>query len=790
MRNRKFLAVIICFLLIFSTACKKEGSAPITEGYTYQKQSADKLYFYSSDSSLNLFLNDFYQRHSRSEEETAINAMQLGDGGTGWKSWEAMSLVWFDSTSTNFRQDSFSVLKQWIYSAPVDEYGYCWSAMAGLEQVDRAPGNQTFGMGWPFPNYDGSGYYDWEFNGYVADDTEGWSVETDGNLKLSRIGDGLWSNKIENSSHITFSYDLGEFGMQTSENPFLEMDIRWCVDGLFEQNDVDDVYVSWKVKGSDEWYTAKQSEYTARAVPITANYANHIYMPLYLHKNWGVDNEITELKVSLKAKPGKTINGEVNLNCIRANYDSRQIDNGFNLIDATKLYYEFTGDKKVLEDALARCRKIIMFMIYNMGGESGLIDLSNFVGHNGGVIADGVSQTIASSYWDVISLSPKSVYAQVLYYQSLQDVAFLEEYAEKEGLSVEKPSIKLFDGERITYDLTKEDLKVLAKKVAYKVQQPVNKSAQTGYFDTEKGRFIEGFNLHGNVVDYGSTIFNNMVVSAGMATKYQSERVISWISGERVIQSDNAKGFVGNANEYLNFGIYDYEFAPRTTTVKNAEQYTTGHFSEAGKTFGASCQDGGAILFTSYYDLMARIKTRGVEDAYARLKQIRDWYLKVYNYSSKNGYGGAQFYRGYYNSEVGIPLQGMGVAGCLGLDSEFLENAIVYSIIPFGLFNLKSEGVKNLSVEPNLPSELSFLRMENLMYNGVRYDLEAGQDYVILESVRGNTDGMKCTLRIKTTSQSPKVYCNGKELSASQYTVSNGVVTITVDFRAQKIQVK
>lgn len=785
MKKRISLIALICALLVCFTGCASQ----IKVGYTYQKQSEDKLYFYSSDQSLDLFLNDFYDRHSRATDEKAINAMPLGDGGTAWKAWESMSLVWFDSTSTNFRKDSFNTLKHWLYSAPVDDYGYCWSAMACLEIVNQAP-YQTFGMGWPFPNYDGSGYYDWEFNGWQAGDTEGWQVETDGDLTLSKIGEGVWANKISDSTQISFTYDMGKNGVSTDYMPFLEMDIRWCFDGLFTQNDVDDIYVSWQIVGSNEWYTAKQSEYCERTVPITASYANHIYMPLYLHKNWGRDNKIKTLKISVKAKQGATLTGEVNLNCIRGNYDSRQIDNGFNLVEAARLYYEFTGDRQVLEDTLNRCRKIVMFMVYNMGGEYGLIDLSNFVGHDGGVIWDGVSKTIASSYWDVLSLSPKSVYAQVLYYQTLQNLVYLEKCAKEEGITIENPTIKLFNGGTIDYSLTQEDLTLLAKKVASKVQQPVDRVNKTGYFDQEKGRFIEGFNMHGEVVDYGSTIFNNMVVSAGMATNVQAKSVTDWINGDRIIQGEDAKGYKGDLNDYTNYGIYDYEFAPRTTTVKNSEQYTAGHFSEAGKEYSASCQDGGAILFTSYYDMMARIESRGIEDAYQRLKGIRDWYLKVYEYSKQNGYDGTTFYRGYYEVGQGINLQGGNTAGSLGLDTEFLENAIVYSVVPFGFFNLEGVGVKNLSVSPSIPQELTFWRMENLMYNGVRYDLEAGKDYIILESVRGNTSNMKLTVNLKTDSSEPKVYVNGSLLDESKYTVKNGVVTLTVDFKAQKIQVK
>ena len=98
MKKRNGIIATTCALLVLFTGCVGTNSQP-TVGYLYQKQSKNKLYFYSSDAKLDTFLNDFYLRHSRSEEETAINAMQLGDGGTAWKAWETMSLVWFERTS-------------------------------------------------------------------------------------------------------------------------------------------------------------------------------------------------------------------------------------------------------------------------------------------------------------------------------------------------------------------------------------------------------------------------------------------------------------------------------------------------------------------------------------------------------------------------------------------------------------------------------------------------------------------------------------------------------------------
>ncbi len=769
--------------VLFLTGCSKLTTTQNV--YDYKKQSEDKLYFYSSDAELDLFLNDFYERHSRRNADTAINDMQLGTAGTAWKAWEALSLVWHDSSSLNFRQDSFSLMKKWLYTAPVDDYGYAWSSNTALENAEESPYNNVFGMGWPFPNYGGAYEFDWEFNTYRND--EGFKLNGTGNVE-GQIGDGMFHVEVENSDRISFEKDLTAELMNTQDTPYLEFDIRWCFDGTFTENDVDDIYVLWQNTKSDKWHQVKVSECTALSTDITAVYNQHIYMPMYLLDEWGDNNTIKALKIQVRAKEGKKLSGEVNLNYVRGNYDSRHIDNGYNLLEATKLYYEYTNDETILKDMLNRCRRVVMFMAYNLDGADGLVDLSNFEGHDGGTISDGVAHTIVSSYWDILSLSPKSLYAQVLYYQSLKDLIYLELAAQDIGLELDAPSIKLFDGGTKTYEWTTKQLQEMADTVKSEVQKPVDRDNKIGFFDTEKGRFIEGFNMHGDVVDHGSTVFNNMAVAAGLATDEQGKKVLEWINGDRVVEGDMASGHEGDPTDPENYGIYDYKFAPRTNTLKNTQQYSTGHASAVTTPFAYSCQDGGAILFTTYYDLMARMRVNGVQNTYERLSEIKDWYLDVYEFSAEE-YGAAQFYRAYYLNE-GITMQGGGIEGTVGIDTEFLESAILYAIVPMAFFKLESKSAKELSVSPSLPDELEFWRMENLMFNDVKYDLEIRENGVILESVRGNTEGMKLCVKLETESKEPKVYVNGVELAKDNYTVSAGSVEVTVDFAAQYIEVR
>lgn len=792
---KKILSIILAALLLFSlTACGDDSLGK------YEKKSENELYFYSSDDTLDTFLNDYYKRHSRSSLDYAINAMELGSADSSWKDWESMSLLWFDSTARNFRRDSFSLIRQWIYNVPVDDYGYVWTADKS-EKVTESPQGNNFGMGWPFPNYGSNPQNDWEFNSNGV--AEGWEHFSNGTSTTApkTIGaveyyvySGMYSFYTENATEVGYVKDVSGTPnaslFQTADNPFLEFDLRWVVDGgSFEDGKIDDIYVSFKTTDSSDWITVKQSEFGERSIKTADFYSDHVYMPMYLNQNWGKDKTVTAIRIAIKAKAGKIFDGMFNLNFVRANYDSRLIDNVFCFVSALKQYFEFTGDKQVLKDNIARYRKAVLFMVYNLEGQSGLVDLSKFVGHDGGVIGDGTGKTIESSYWDVLSLSPKSIYAQVLYYETLQCAIFLENALAAQNITVAWPTIKLFRTQSADFNLSVEKISALMEDVKANVQKPVDTASKTGFYDKNTGRFIEGFNMHGDVVDYGSTIFNNMAISAGLATDEQAKSVCKWINGDRKIEGDNAKGYKGkDMDDPDNCGIYDFEFAPRVTTKKNYSQYTQGHANEAKLVYGTSCQDGGAILYTSYYDLMARFKTNGIEDAYKRLTGIKEWYKKVYDYSAED-FGATDFYRAYYD-DLGITLQGGNKAGSLGLDIEFLENAIVYSFVPFAFFGLEGTCDGCLSVTPSLPKDLKFWRMENLMFHNVRYDLQIGKKYVLIESVRGNTLNENIVLNFYYKGKNPSVYIDGEKIDKADYVFANNTVTVKTGFTAKKVEVK
>jgi len=471
------------------------------------------------------------------------------------------------------------------------------------------------------------------------------------------------------------------------------------------------------------------------------------------------------------------------------------------LLNAGKYHYEFTGDKKVLAENINRYRKTTQFLLTHLSGYSGLIDTGYFPGHEG--TEQGVGTSIGNGYWDILSTPRTSLYSNIYFYKAVQAMAYLEKAAEDLALDVEKPTVLSPDGKSsIEYKETSQTLNAILQKIKEKIQEPVNESAKTGFWDENKGRFIEGFNAHGEIIDYGYIMFNLEAVAAGIATQGKGEKIMGGVSGERIVEEDvqsyeqdYATGYKGTAVQedgsisiMGTLGIYDFEFAPRSSTVKNYNQYVW----EWGGTndFGGQVQDGGAIMYVSYYDIMSRIKVRGADDGFSRLKGIQSWYEKVTacakSYNVGEDLPHDQFYRVYYG-DLGIAMQGGGPAGGIGLDAEFLESALLYTTVPYGFFGLKSVERNTLEITPNLPSSLSYWKMENLTFNQVRYDLTIGENFAQIDYVRGVTEDISVNVNLKKPKGKFKVLVDGKK--TSDYTVKNGYVTVNAPLRASKIEI-
>ena len=132
-------------------------------------------------------------------------------------------------------------------------------------------------------------------------------------------------------------------------------------------------------------------------------------------------------------------------------------------------------------------------------------------------------------------------------------------------------------------------------------------------------------------------------------------------------------------------------------------------------------------------------------------------------------------------------MQGAGTAGGIGLDEEFLESALLLATIPYGFFGIDSSNYNVLSITPSLPSSLNWWKMENLRYHDVNYDLSVGKDFVQISYVKGFPTGLQISVTLPKA-EGQQVYVDG--VATTDYVTQGNMVTVTVPFKACKVQVK
>lgn len=790
---KKIIAILFAVVMgVFALLC---GCAPSDPGEdpnknmndfdfnTNEKESENFVKFVSTQGDFDDFINDYLHRHLR-YDDYRIGPLALGDSVMFNKEWESLALMWFDSTtsSEDITDDRFDKIKTWISNVTIDKFGYVWAITGGgLDDTTTAAG-QFFQQGWPFPAYNtnGNGGRGYEFN---RNDSN-WTT----NAATNVVDGGLWKTTYRGKGELTFDAP-DTVNASTLKSPFVELDIRIADRNAFgKDSSVGDIAVRWRTSedeaaGTTEGYPHEVRQSSFATIPteeIGASYVQHLYFPMYLHDAWGWDNgvTITGLQIAVIPKDGQEMNISADINYVRLNYDTRQSNNAVLMLTAAKNYQEFTGDIETLKRNLPRYRQAMQFMLGTLGGkENKLIDVSYFAGHDGVVLDDRGRATnghgIGNGYWDLLGFPGVDFYSNVYYYKALKAMAYLESIAEQNDLDVGKTTVYsgANDGTTETYSETSESLNALAEETKKEIQEY--------FWNEETGRFHMGYNQddpnHEKPIDYGYIIFNQEAIVAGIPTAEQEKSIMSWINGDRIVSGDTSQGA----------DIYKFRFAPRTSTLRNETQYFWG-WNSRNTPFGMQVQDGGAVLYTSFYDLLSRIKVLGVENAWERFNEIRDWYEDV----QAAGGEGTRFYREYYEQlgDDSQTLQGDNTAGGLGLDSEFLENAILYATIPYGFFGLGSDAAGSLKVAPNLPDEQKFWEIENLMFNSAKYDLRITNSSVELWSVRNAKADMTLTAQFKKPEGAFTVVVNG--VQTTDFTEKDGYIYVTMPFADGYISIR
>jgi len=243
-------------------------------------------------------------------------------------------------------------------------------------------------------------------------------------------------------------------------------------------------------------------------------------------------------------------------------------------------------DPKTKESVLDKARRAMDYQIKTLGGETGLLTITD-------PEIDGTPGSKGDNYWDFWLFGGKSAYDNAYFYESLRWMAELEEAVGNGGRAREL-----------------RELRPLVKK-----------RFNETFWDEGKGRYIGWIDSGGKTYDYGFTFVNLPAVAWGLADEARAKKIFDWLDGRRVVAGDTSTGK----------NIYSFGFAPRSNTIDastlSPQMINTWNGAlkpqpGGNAAFGEQVQNGGAIFYTSYYDLMARLRSGGIAYAMGRMDGI------------------------------------------------------------------------------------------------------------------------------------------------------------------------
>ena len=784
---KKLLPVVLSATLLFGVAgCGSKETGEKYEPYDYQLKHVsvdDIVHFFSSDSRFDSFMNEFFMRHMR-YNDLRIHDFPVGAGQPVWKEWESMIGGFWNAAPQNLTTHyaTNQWIKNWLtfdYMSRQDRQGYI-STSVGITTDD-------WGQGWAFPSYkhNRSDAFGEEF----TNNTNGWTGENGVTVKhASENNEGyLVAESASKTGEIAFVSPAlnGGKGIGAFRAPFLHFSWQFKMNEGSRAADVEDLYVYFQTKDSgDTWSDdrcVKYSEYASVVTPFEkANgVAQGTFLNMFLNNEWGRDvantKQITRLKFVLKAKDGQKIAGNMRFNFIRADFDDRLSSNCGSYIIAAKNYLSYARNKNLLTQILPVARGAMQFYLTHLdAAELGVISNAYLVGHfNSG--KEGVGIGIGDGFWDAIAFPNVNLYSNLTFHQALKSMIYPEQMAA--DMQIEVPQTTVLGKDMQTSVAYRETAETLTAKL-----ERCESVMREKFWDDAKGRFVagnydteDGSSTTDQVMDYGFLMFNLQTVTDGIATPAQAERIMSWVCGERVIEGDTSTGD----------DIYKFLFAPRFSTKHNPTDATwpVGQARE----WEIGVRNGGAVMQTSYYDLLARSMVKGGDNAFERLQGIEDFYYAV---KAKGGQG-MEFYREYFR-DLGIGMQGNYQGGGdnegpIGIDCEFLEAALLFVSVPDAFFGMIPQYDGTLSVQPNMPAALDYWRMENLHFGDAKYDLSIGKYFVQVSNIEEGNEGLKLQVKLPKPAFKFNLYYND---TVVQYREEGGYLVAEVPFANGKVEIK
>jgi len=451
-------------------------------------------------------------------------------------------------------------------------------------------------------------------------------------------------------------------------------------------------YVEWLRAGDAEFSEERRVYFLPEKSSLSTS-LYHSMLTMYTHPLW--QGEIARMRLCF---PGLPEGATLDIDSFFTVYDTRHTINNPIFIIACAQYFGWTHDIAFLRENLTRMRRALRYQQTELGGIAHKGIRMPWWGHDGrpGWTTDAEGKRVihpgrgvGANYWDLLPFGGDDLYATNQYHAATLAMAQIEEAVQANpGWNAPAGG----DAMDPTW------LRMHAAEVATR--------ANALFWNESTGRFGGTVDSDGKLWDYGFTFLNLDAIWYGVADANRTGAILDWLTGKRIVNGDTSTGA----------DIYHWRFGPRATTRRNVEWYAFVWTDPASIPWGGQVQDGGAVLGFTFYDLWARLRHLGADDAWQRLREILAWEREVH---------AAGGYRAYYaDGKLGTTLQGCGTPGGLGVDCEFFESSLLPAIIVYGFLGI-APTPDGLHIAPTLPTSVPQMAVSNVAIYGGVYDIAA-----------------------------------------------------------------
>ncbi|MCD9020637.1 discoidin domain-containing protein [Cohnella silvisoli] len=351
-----------------------------------------------------------------------------------------------------------------------------------------------------------------------------------------------------------------------------------------------------------------------------------------------------------------------------------------NLINGLYNHIMNAGDLNALKYNIDRMRNAMNYLLTTQYDSTAKLFIITNSYHNGTI------GSVGSNYWDLLPFGHKSAYDNIYGYLALRRMAEIESMV---GNTTRATQLNGYA----------DDL-----KTAY----------NSTFWSTN--HYVMNIDVNGVTRDYGGVFLNLEAIAYGLADTTKANAIMSYLSNT-------------NTSAGTNDVFSKFVFAPRAIMFnippKASGGWWVSDYDGNGVYSSNQIQNGGAIFYTAYYELMSRLRSTGANDAYTRLQAI------VNRFNLEHLSGGNPLYYGEVNQHY--------TEGLVGTWGEFPESGLVPVALKNGFMGISADK-DGLHVKPNFPtSGMTSLTLNSMYYWDMKLKITASNTSVRIQALDNNS---------------------------------------------------